>query len=436
MRPVIVCVDDEETVLTTIKKQLRFHFKDEFAIEVAESGEEALELLVDLIDSGTDIPVFISDQIMPGMKGDELLERVHSLLPDTLNILLTGQASVEELGKAVNRAQLYRYIGKPWEETDLALTVKQATHSYFQNKTLNEKHQELQKLNWELQQKVETFYKFVPLQFLEILNREQNFEQIELGLCAECSLSVLFSDIRSFTHLSEQMTTQEAFRFLNSYLAQMGPLIRKHSGFIDKYIGDSIMGLFEDTDHAVRAGIDILNHLYDYNAGRKRAGYIPISIGIGINSGELTLGTIGEHDRFETTVIGDVVNLASRIESFTKHYETPLLISGNTYYQLKNPGDYSIRFIDRVKVKGKDVMVNVFEVFDGDLPNVREGKIRSLATFDEAMDLFQHKSYPQAQVLFKECLQKNPGDNVSGVYVQRCKQALFMADMKFQDGWE
>ncbi|MDM8540098.1 adenylate/guanylate cyclase domain-containing protein [Desulfococcaceae bacterium HSG9] len=406
MQPVIICVDDEETVIETLKDQLRFHLQGSCSIEVAGSGEEALELLDELIEEKIEIPLVISDQLMPGIKGNELLERIHSSAPQALTILLTGQASVDDVGLAVNNANLYRYIGKPWEEADLVLTVQEALKSYFQK-------QAIEKKNDEIRRKAETFYKFVPVPFLEILDCRKDFEAIELGLCSECNLSVLFSDIRDFTKFSEGLTPQENFNFLNSYLAQLGPLIRKNSGFIDKYIGDAIMGLFENADDALQAAIDMLKHLPQYNEGRQETGNIPIEIGIGLNSGHLMLGTIGENDRFETTVIGDVVNLASRIESLTKQYGTPLLISEFTFNCLKDADKYSTRFIGKVKIKGKDIPVRIFEIFDADKTQVFDGKAATLNTFQEAVDCYYNQDVEKARALFQECLKINSGGNVA-----------------------
>ncbi|MCS7076983.1 MAG: SpoIIE family protein phosphatase [Bacteroidia bacterium] len=130
-KPVIICVDDEKVVLDSLSKELELSLGDEFFIEPAESGEEALELIDDLIKQGKEIPVFISDQLMPGMKGDELLKEVYRVSPDTRNILLTGQATMNSVVNAINQAKLYRYIPKPWDATDLKLTVQEAAKSYF-----------------------------------------------------------------------------------------------------------------------------------------------------------------------------------------------------------------------------------------------------------------------------------------------------------------
>lgn len=422
MQPVIICVDDDETILSTLKEQLKSNLDADYIIELAESGQEALEIVEEFLEDGIEVPVFITDQIMPGLNGDDLLKQVHLLLPKTLKILLTGQASADAVGNAVNYAGLYRYIGKPWDEIDLIMTVKEAIRSFFQDKTLTEKNRELEALNRELQEKVETFYRFVPSQFLEILKHKSDFERIELGASTECDMTVMFSDIRSFTKLSEKFATQDIFNFLNSYLSHMGPIIRKHSGFIDKYIGDSIMGLFERPDYAVNAGIEMLSHLYKYNEGRVRAGYLPIKIGIGINNGPLTLGTIGENNRMETTVIGEVVNLASRIEKLTKIFSTPLIISEYTFKDLADPGRYHIRFIDRVKVKGIQNRLAIYEVFDSDLPMGREAKLKYMDVFEEGISLYNNQEFENALKCFEECLRLNPRDGVVRVYINRCRR--------------
>ena len=134
--PVIVCVDDEKTILNSLEMELMDALGDQYLIETAESGIEALEIIEELLAEGIELPLVISDQIMPSMKGDELLTQVHAITPKTLTILLTGQADAEAVGRAVNSANLYRYIPKPWESTDLSMTITKALKSYFQDKKL------------------------------------------------------------------------------------------------------------------------------------------------------------------------------------------------------------------------------------------------------------------------------------------------------------
>jgi diguanylate cyclase (GGDEF)-like protein len=149
--PVLVCVDDEKFVLNSLRRELYEALDEQYLIETAESGEEALEVVKELLAEEHEIPLLLIDQIMPGMKGHELLKQLHPLIPDTLTIMLTGQAELASVVEAVNHANLYRYIAKPWEQTDLILTVKEAIYKYFQEKKLAEQHRMLQVANQELE---------------------------------------------------------------------------------------------------------------------------------------------------------------------------------------------------------------------------------------------------------------------------------------------
>src|SRR5919199_2995380 len=148
-KQVIICVDDETTVLRSLKTELKEALGKDYLIEIAESGEYALELIEELLEDGYEIPLIISDYIMPDMKGDDLLKRVHLLSPKTLKVMLTGQADLEAVGNAIKYAKLYRYIAKPWQSEDLRLTVTEAIHRYLQDKKLALKTAKLQQSNLE-----------------------------------------------------------------------------------------------------------------------------------------------------------------------------------------------------------------------------------------------------------------------------------------------
>jgi signal transduction histidine kinase len=154
-KPVIICVDDESIILDSLTEQLSRTVNSDYDIETAESGAEALELIEELNDEGIEIPIMISDYIMPGIKGDELLEKVHEISPKTLNILLTGQASIDGIGNAINKGNLYRFIPKPWDSNDLALTVSEALKSYNNAAKLEKRTNELEELTKTLELKVE-----------------------------------------------------------------------------------------------------------------------------------------------------------------------------------------------------------------------------------------------------------------------------------------
>ncbi len=288
-------------------------------------------------------------------------------------------------------------------------------------KELFELNQNLEKSLEAESELTDAYGRFVPHQFLNLLGYESIMD-VNLGDQVQEEMSVLFADIRDFTTLSETMTPQENFNFINAYLSRMEPAITSNNGFIDKYIGDAIMALFSDfADDAVKAGIAMLNILTDYNEHRQSIGYIPIQIGIGINSGSLMLGTVGGQSRMDSTVISDAVNLASRIEGLTKDYGVPLLISQETLERLRNPADYAIRIVDKVQVKGKSQYVIVYEVFDADPPEILEAKLANLPTYTEAMLLCDRKEFREAGKLFEECLRTNPSDPVARIYLKRCR---------------
>lgn len=150
-KPIIICIDDEVTVLDSLKIELKKALGDECIIETAEGGEDALELLEELKKENCEVALVLADYIMPDIKGDEVLKRFHEMSPNTLKIMLTGHANLEAVSNAIKYAKLYRYISKPWQSEDLKLTVVEALHSYLQDKKLTEQNFKLQQLNSELE---------------------------------------------------------------------------------------------------------------------------------------------------------------------------------------------------------------------------------------------------------------------------------------------
>jgi CHASE2 domain-containing sensor protein/class 3 adenylate cyclase len=267
-----------------------------------------------------------------------------------------------------------------------------------------------------------SYSRFVPHQFLHLLNKE-SITDVELGDQVQKEMSVLFSDIRDFTSLSERMTPAENFQFINAFLSRMEPAINDNQGFIDKYIGDAIMALFSgEADNAVKAAIAMLNALHEYNQHREKSGNLPLQIGIGINTGIMMLGTVGGRSRMEGTVVSDAVNLASRLEGLTKNYGVSLLISHYTFLALKNANNYAIRLIDKVKVKGKSEMVTVYEVFDADPPEIKQAKLLTKTGFEQGVLLYNLGKFERAAEIFAQCLSSNFQDKVAQIYWQRCQK--------------
>jgi PAS domain S-box-containing protein len=594
-KPVILCVDDEHFILDSLKRMLRREFGKSYQVELAESGHSALDIIDNCLTENNEVVLVISDYMMPRMKGDELLQKIHDICPKTIKIMLTGQADIEGIRNVVNYANLYRYLTKPWQIEDLRLTIREALNSYAQEQMLVETNIQLQKVNddleklnqeqahlidslkqaedkyrrifesalegifqstpdgkyisanpalariygydspedlinsiinieeqlyvdqerreeflelmtknhevagfesqvyrkdgtviWisenarsvhdeqgnllfyqgfiediterksaeaERQQFIEDMFevntnleialsdlenalnlekelknaygRFVPQEFIQILHKDSILD-VDIGNHVQQEMSILFSDIRDFTSLSEAMSPEDNFKFINAYLSRMElPIIDNH-GFIDKYIGDAIMAIFDGSaDDALQAAITMLNELHSYNETRGRPGRPKLKIGIGINTGLMMIGTVGGKNRMDSTVISDAVNLASRLEGLTKNYKVPLLISEHTFLRLQHNYDYHIRIIDKVRVKGKSERVSVFEVFNADPEPMRVSKLQTKTLFEQGLAAYYLQQFHQAAEYFEECLRNCPEDKVAEIYFNQVIEYLY-----------
>jgi class 3 adenylate cyclase len=270
----------------------------------------------------------------------------------------------------------------------------------------------------------EAYFRFVPRQFLELLGKK-NITDISLGDQVQKEMSVLFTDIRDFTSLSEAMTLKENFDFVNSYLGLMEPIISNNNGFIDKYMGDSIMALFDgNVENALNAAIEMKRTLNDYNQIRVSEGREAIEMGIGIHTGNLMLGVVGGYGKMEGTVISDAVNLASRLEGLTKLYGSSIIISQDTLIKVEDPSAYLFRYLDIVKVKGKQESVYIFEILDGDKENIKVAKNETKRLFAKGVEMYRGKVFSEALVIFGDILQRNPHDKAASLYIRRCNEIL------------
>ncbi|MBD2086268.1 adenylate/guanylate cyclase domain-containing protein [Coleofasciculus sp. FACHB-542] len=231
-------------------------------------------------------------------------------------------------------------------------------------KSFNEMSVALQTSFSKLQKTLKSFEHFVPDKFLAVIAPE-GIENIQVGVSATRTMTILFCDIRGYSSMAEQMTPQQTFSFLNDFLECMGLPIEESGGFIDKYIGDAIMALFDDegTDSAVRAAILMQQTLSRFNEARMQKGLPAIAIGIGIHRGEVVMGTVGFTSRIDSTVVGDSVNLASRLEGLTKQYNCNILVTESVVNSLYHPESFYLGLVDKsVKVKGKDEAIAIYEV--------------------------------------------------------------------------
>ena len=264
----------------------------------------------------------------------------------------------------------------------------------------------------EAEEMAASFRRFVPEAFLKIINRT-DFKDIALGDQVARHMAVLVTDIRSFTTLSERMTPAEVFTFVNEFLAEVGPVVRKHEGFVNKYIGDAVMALFEQADDGLHSAVALIRQIENFNDRRRLERKFPIQVGVAVNSGDLMLGAIGEAERLEGSVLADAVNLCFRLESLTKTYGAQILTTNETLDELPDRGSFLVRPVDLVTVKGRRTHVTVMEVLDG-LPEERlEKRLATHELFTAAFQSFEFGAYEEAARIFREVAQLDPDDRAA-----------------------
>jgi adenylate cyclase len=249
--------------------------------------------------------------------------------------------------------------------------------------------------------------------------------------------TVMFSDIRGFTPITEQLGAQGTVSFLNEYFTLMVELISKEEGMLDKFIGDAIMAAFglpmphdDDEDRAVRASIGMIRECWKFSAERVAKGFAPVDMGIGLNTDMVVSGNIGSARRMDYTLIGDGVNLASRLESACKQYSARILISENTFDRLR--GTYRVRDIDKVIVKGKTEPVGVYEVLDYHTHETFPNLMDVVNYFNEGIRIYRSRQFEKAIERFQAALERNPQDKLSNTYIERCH---YMIDHPPEDDW-
>jgi adenylate cyclase len=256
------------------------------------------------------------------------------------------------------------------------------------------------------------------------------------GKNVECT--VLFSDIRGFTTLTEQLGAQGTVALLNEYFTLMVECVQREEGMLDKFIGDALMAAFgipeghtDDADRAVRAAIAMIRTLGEWNRQRQTHGKLPVNIGVGMNTDNVVSGNIGSKKRMDFTIIGDGVNLASRLESACKQYGTHILVSESTYKRLR--GTYQARELDLVVVKGKTQPVAIYEILDYHTDETYPNLIDALGHFHNALTKYRQRKWQDATRLLNEVLALNPNDKPAQLYIERCR---YFIDNPPGDDWD
>jgi adenylate cyclase len=249
--------------------------------------------------------------------------------------------------------------------------------------------------------------------------------------------TIMFTDIRNFTPITEEYGAHGAVAFLNEYFGLMVDCISREGGILDKFIGDAIMAAFgipvgheDDADRAVRAAIAMLRELKAWNARRVAEGKMPVDMGLGLNTDMVVSGNIGSKKRMDYTIIGDGVNLASRLESACKQYGTHILMSEFTYAKLR--GTYRTREVDLVVVKGKTQPVSIYEILDYHNDETYPQLIDALGYFRDGVTKYRQRKWTDAVKQFSEVVAMNPADKAAKLYLERCRH---LAEHPPGDDW-
>jgi len=251
-------------------------------------------------------------------------------------------------------------------------------------------------------------------------------------------LTVLFSDIRGFTSISENMSPEALVHLLNEYLTVMTDIVLTHDGLLDKYMGDAIMAVYgapvPQTDHHLRAcitALDMIESLKKLQEKWESEGVPRIDIGIGINSGPMVVGNMGSEKRFDYTVMGDNVNLASRLEGINKEYGTTIILSEYTLEHVKDL--FLVRELDLVRVKGKKEPIRIYELMGRKDASLEESVITAVTLFEKGLDAYKNRQWDTGIEKFQKVLEVIPADLPSKLYIKRCME---LKDTPPQEDWD
>lgn len=379
----ILIVDDEPVNLKVLKNFL----EDEgYRVTLAKDGPAALEAL----EGQEKFHLVLLDIMMPRMPGYEVCLKIREkyLLSELPVIMVTAKNQLHDLVEGLS-VGANDYINKPFSKDELIARAKTQLQTF---------------------DIYEATGRFVPHQFIQTLGR-QGITDLERGDMVERNVHVMFSDIRDYTSLAEDMSPKDNFKFVNSLAAKVGPVVKMNNGMINQYLGDTIMMLFlQKADDGVRAAIQVLRMVDEYNVSRKNKNRKTIKLGMGIHSGPLIMGIIGDASRTEAAVISDTVNTASRMEGLTKHFGVNFILSEATVEKLENRDKFNLRYLGKVQVKGKYQPISIYECFDGDNEEQIKLKMDSLHSFHEGIKAYYNRDMINALKYFEAVYQANPAD--------------------------
>jgi len=461
--PHILLVDDDATNLLLLEELL---LSQGYVTFLAASGTEALKIAAQSIPD-----LILLDVMMPEMDGFEVCRRLRedARLQTVPVVFLTALDDDESRLRGLEMMG-DDYLTKPINSklllTKIAtlLRLSKLRSQQFQSEISQQvKEQSRQQIiaAWEVNDYLsEKFRLFVPEQYLHRIAPE-GVESIQLGNAREEEITVLFCDIRGFSTIAEAQSPLQTFEWLNAFFTQMSQVITTHHGFIDKFLGDALLAVFDRVENhpedALNAAVMMRQSLKEFNRNRHQYNLEqPINVGIGIHTGIGLIGTVGSDNRMDPTVIGDVVNTAARLEELTKLYGCPILVSDTTIAhvrrifkkaELKNqsnsegspnlsPTSFHCRWVDSVTPRGKRIVLDLYEILGTPTQLLDVAKLQSLPCYNSGLQAWHQEEVARALGYFQQVVEENPDDRIALLYVERCQARLGMISQEAGASWD
>ncbi len=459
----ILLVDDDPTNLLLLEELM---LSEGYVPLLAASGTEALEIAFQSIPD-----LILLDVMMPEMDGFEVCRRLredarfHTVPVIFLTALDDNQSRLRGLEMMGDD-----YLTKPIDSKLLLAKIasvlrlnemrSQHVQSEIKQKVKEASRQQIAAA-WEINDYIsEKFRLFVPEQYLNRI-APKGVESIQLGNAQEEEITVLFCDIRGFTAIAESQSARETFEWLNAFFSQMSEAITADHGFVDKFLGDAILAIFDRVEHhaedALNAAVAMRQSLSEFNRDRDRYKLEqPVNVGIGIHTGIGLIGTVGSDKRMDSTVIGDVVNTAARLEELTKLYGCQILTTdktmthvsasfnkatlevqsdGSSSFQL-TPTCYPCRWVDRVTPRGKRMVLELYEILGTPSHLLDVAKLQSQPCYNLGLVAWHQGEYTRALDYFQQVVEQNPDDTVAKLYVERCQARLGLTPQQTTISWD
>jgi len=449
--PCILLVDDDRTNLFLLEELL---LCEGYTPLTAASGTEALEMAAKSMPD-----LILLDVMMPDMDGFEVCRRLRedTKLQGVPVVFLTA---LDDDDSRLRGLEMMGddYLTKPINSklllTKIAsiLRLSQMRSQQFQleiSQRVEEQSRQQIIAAWEVNDNIsEKFRLFVPEQYLTRI-APKGVESIQLGNARDEEITVLLCDIRGFAAIAESQSARETFEWLNAFFTQMSQAITAHLGFIDKFLGDAILAVFDRVGHhaedALNAAVAMLQSLSEFNGDRHQYNLEqPVNVGIGIHTGIGSIGTVGSDDRMDSTVIGDVVNTAARLQELTKLYGCPILTSdttiahvrasfntailevhSNDQFPLHLPStSFSTRWVDRVTPRGKRGILDLYEILGTPSQPLDGAKLESLSFYNSGIQAWHQEEFSRALGYFQQVVEQNPADTMAMLYLERCQTKL------------